>query len=54
MQEDLFGPILPVFPYKDLQEAISYINGGETPLALYVQCHPAGGPGRLPGYRRLA
>lgn len=36
MQEELFGPILPVFPYKDLQEAISYINGGETPLALYV------------------
>lgn len=36
MQEELFGPILPVFPYDDLNEAIAYINAKEKPLALYL------------------
>ncbi len=36
MHEEVFGPILPVIPYDDLQEALAEINAGERPLALYV------------------
>jgi aldehyde dehydrogenase (NAD+) len=36
MQEEIFGPILPVLPYDDLNEAISQINQRPKPLALYV------------------
>ncbi len=36
MQEEIFGPILPVIPYKDLNEAKSIISGFEKPLALYL------------------
>ena len=36
MQEEIFGPILPVVPYDDLQDALDRINGGERPLGLYV------------------
>ncbi|WP_282019066.1 aldehyde dehydrogenase [Salegentibacter mishustinae] len=35
MQEEIFGPILPVMEFGELTEAISYINGNEKPLALY-------------------
>jgi len=36
MREEIFGPILPVKAYDDLDEAIGYVNDGERPLALYV------------------
>jgi acyl-CoA reductase-like NAD-dependent aldehyde dehydrogenase len=36
MQEEIFGPILPVKAYDVLDEAIEYVNAGERPLALYV------------------
>jgi coniferyl-aldehyde dehydrogenase len=36
MKEEIFGPILPVVPYDDLDEAIATINAGERPLGLYV------------------
>ncbi len=36
MQEEIFGPILPVAPYDDLQDALDQINAGERPLGLYV------------------
>ena len=36
MREEIFGPILPVVPYDDLQSAIDGINDGERPLGLYV------------------
>lgn len=36
MQEELFGPILPIVPYKSLDDAIHYINDREHPLALYL------------------
>lgn len=36
MQEEIFGPILPVVPYDDLEDALDMINGGERPLGLYV------------------
>ena len=36
MQEEIFGPILPVIPYDDLDAAVGAINDGERPLGLYV------------------
>jgi coniferyl-aldehyde dehydrogenase len=36
MQEEIFGPVLPVIPYKKLEDAIDEINDGERPLGLYV------------------
>ena len=35
MQEEIFGPILPVLAYAHLDEAIAHINAGPRPLALY-------------------
>lgn len=35
MDEEIFGPILPVLPYAALGEAIRYINERPRPLALY-------------------
>ncbi len=35
MQEEIFGPLLPVIGYKDAAEPISYINKHDRPLALY-------------------
>jgi coniferyl-aldehyde dehydrogenase len=35
MQEEIFGPILPVIPYESLAGAIAYINARPRPLALY-------------------
>jgi len=39
MQEEVFGPILPVKPYDSLDEAVEHVNSGERPLALYVFAH---------------
>lgn len=36
MQEEIFGPVVPVLTYKNLDEAIGYINRRAKPLALYV------------------
>jgi coniferyl-aldehyde dehydrogenase len=36
MQEEIFGPVLPVKAYDELDDAIGYVNAGERPLALYV------------------
>ena len=36
MQEEIFGPVLPVLTFSDLSEPIAMINAGEKPLALYV------------------
>lgn len=35
MQEEIFGPLLPVLPYRDLDEAIRFVNSRPRPLALY-------------------
>jgi len=35
MQEEIFGPILPIKSYRTLDEAIDYINAHGRPLALY-------------------
>lgn len=36
MSEEIFGPILPVLPVDDVDEAIRFVNAREKPLALYV------------------
>ncbi len=35
MQEEIFGPILPVLTFDDVSEAIGYVNSQEKPLAFY-------------------
>jgi aldehyde dehydrogenase (NAD+) len=36
MQEEIFGPILPILPVKDIGAAIEFVKRGEKPLALYI------------------
>lgn len=36
MQEEIFGPILPIVPFKNLTEATEFIRSKEKPLALYI------------------
>ena len=36
MQEEIFGPILPVLTFETMEEVISTVNNREKPLALYV------------------
>lgn len=52
MEEEIFGPILPIVTVKSVDEAIEFINRREKPLALYVfsnnkqvglGCAPCGG-----------
>ncbi len=35
MQEEIFGPILPVMTYASMDEAIDYVNAHDRPLGLY-------------------
>jgi len=35
MREEIFGPILPVVPYDDFDDALRYVNARPRPLALY-------------------
>jgi aldehyde dehydrogenase (NAD+) len=36
MQEEIFGPILPVISYNDIHEAVAELKKRERPLALYL------------------
>ena len=36
MHEEIFGPVLPVLTYRELADAVDFVNAGERPLALYV------------------
>lgn len=36
MQEEIFGPLLPVLTYEDLDDAVQFIQSREKPLALYL------------------
>ncbi|MFG6416324.1 coniferyl aldehyde dehydrogenase [Roseateles sp. DC23W] len=35
MQEEIFGPLLPVVPYDQVDDALAHVNRGDRPLALY-------------------
>jgi len=35
MQEEIFGPVLPILGYRDPTEAIAFVNRRDRPLALY-------------------
>lgn len=39
MQEEIFGPILPIVSYNNLDDAIAYVNDRPRPLALYLCSH---------------
>lgn len=41
MQDELFGPILPIVTYETLDEALALISQRDPPLALYVFAQPA-------------
>jgi aldehyde dehydrogenase (NAD+) len=36
MREELFGPVLPVLPFTDLEAALEGVRGDDNPLALYA------------------
>ena len=36
MQEEIFGPLIAVKPYKDVDDCIAYINAHDRPLGLYI------------------
>lgn len=36
MQEEIFGPVLPIIEVTDTRAAIDHVNAGDRPLALYV------------------
>lgn len=36
MQDEIFGPLLPIKTYRQVDEAIDYVNDHPRPLALYV------------------
>lgn len=36
MQEEIFGPILPIFEYEKIEEVINFVTSRPKPLALYV------------------
>ncbi|KAM6946068.1 aldehyde dehydrogenase, dimeric NADP-preferring-like [Aplochiton taeniatus] len=38
MQEEIFGPVLPIVTVSDMDDAIHFINEREKPLALYIFC----------------
>ena len=36
MQDEIFGGILPIIPYENIEDVITYINARPRPLALYI------------------
>ena len=36
MSDEIFGPILPILSFSDLQEVIGFVNARPKPLALYI------------------
>jgi coniferyl-aldehyde dehydrogenase len=53
MREEIFGPILPVVPYRTLEEAVAYVNARPRPLALYF-FGPEGAGRRLVLHRTIS
>ncbi|WP_434386296.1 aldehyde dehydrogenase family protein [Melittangium boletus] len=47
MEEEIFGPVLPVLRYESLDDAIRLIRAGTKPLALYIFSQASGTVERL-------
>ncbi len=39
MQQEIFGPVLPIVPYDGIDEAIDFVHSLDRPLALYMMSH---------------
>lgn len=40
MKEEIFGPVMPIFPFKDIREVVKFINARDKPLAIYYFGNP--------------
>jgi aldehyde dehydrogenase (NAD+) len=49
MTEEVFGPVFPVIPWRDLNQVIASINAGPKPLALYIWSKTQGTIDRIKG-----
>jgi len=38
MKDEIFGPLLPIMEYTNIESAIQFINSRPKPLALYIFC----------------
>ena len=47
MQEEIFGPVLPIRCYRQIDEAIDFVNGRDRPLGLYYFGDDAGEEARV-------
>lgn len=47
MQEEIFGPILPVLEFDKLDDALALLRGRPTPLALYLFTHDRAAEARV-------
>jgi len=47
MQEEIFGPVLPVMTYEKLDEVIGFISDRGKPLALYIYSNTSGNIDRI-------
>jgi aldehyde dehydrogenase (NAD+) len=47
MQEEIFGPVVPVMRYEQLDEAIGFISSRGKPLALYIYSNTPGNVERV-------
>lgn len=58
MQEEVFGPVMPIVCVRSLEEAIKFINQREKPLTLYVFSNNKkvglGSPSQFPGLLGMA
>ena len=36
MQEEIFGPVMPILTYDSIDQVIEWVNGRDKPLALYI------------------
>lgn len=50
MQDEIFGPVLPIKGYKAVEETISYINGHARPLGLYYFGQDSGEENKVLGH----
>ncbi|MFC4211753.1 aldehyde dehydrogenase family protein [Pedobacter lithocola] len=47
MQEEIFGPILPIITYANLQDAVDFVNAKDKPLALYIFSNNSGNQDKI-------